>query len=95
MTVYRTRICHYYGIHAKLPSSLEDVPNIPGRSDIPIDLRDGWGRPIQYHRVSGNEGALTSLGADGAIGGEGLDADIVLSFTCKDEDEVANLPVQE
>jgi hypothetical protein len=37
-------------------------------------LRDGWGRPLEIEAGKGFE--VVSLGADGAEGGEGLDADV-------------------
>jgi len=42
------------------------------------DLRDPWGRPLQY-RLNGQAAGpqVVSLGADGKEGGAGVDADIV------------------
>jgi general secretion pathway protein G len=44
--------------------------------DVPLDP---WGRPFQYKYPSehGDEPEIISLGADGAPGGEGIDADII------------------
>lgn len=42
-------------------------------SAIPVDP---WGRPYVYRMTPGKDPSLTSLGADGAEGGEGENADI-------------------
>lgn len=39
-------------------------------------LQDPWGNDIVYERTSSSNYVLTSFGADGNEGGEGLDADI-------------------
>ena len=46
------------------------------QQDVPLDA---WGRPFNYKYPGdhGDEPDLVSLGADGQVGGEGNDADIV------------------
>ncbi len=56
-----------------LPASKEGVESIASE---PALLLDEWGNPIRYLRVAGGYWLL-SLGADGAPGGEGDDADVV------------------
>lgn len=56
----------------KLPSGGEGIESLARDSD----LEDGWGHSILYVRVPGGY-ALISLGADGAPGGEGENADLV------------------
>jgi hypothetical protein len=47
----------------------------------PGDLSDGWGRAFNFHTNGGSDGIIiTSLGADGLIGGQGGDADFVLQL---------------
>ncbi len=67
---------------------LESLMTAPAGLNRPQRYRDGgyikrlpadpWGNPYQYVRESahGNTFDIFSLGADGRIGGEGLDADI-------------------
>ncbi len=67
----------------KLPDSLEQlvsaggVPNWLGPYAKNEELRDPWGNAIEYRRP-GTSGPfeLVSLGADGASGGESVNADI-------------------
>ena len=69
----------------KLPSQLSDLyrcsDEVTGSGCVPIvngeeDLLDAWDNPLQYS-LSGREYTLRSLGADGADGGSGVDADFV------------------
>lgn len=53
-------------LQALVPSWLDAVPSDP------------WGRALVYERASASSYRLTSLGADGARGGDGDDADIVV-----------------
>lgn len=68
-----------------LPASLDDlVQNDESRAALLESLRhDAWDRPFTLGSVEGADGRTTvyiaSLGADGKPGGEGLDADIVVS----------------
>jgi len=43
-------------------------------------LIDAWGRPVRYRTTDEGTIRLTSLGADGELGGEGAAADIVLEI---------------
>ena len=43
-------------------------------------LIDPWGNPYQYRRLEGRRAEVFSLGADGAEGGVGLDADLVVAI---------------
>ncbi|MDT4861087.1 hypothetical protein FQZ97_956780 [compost metagenome] len=71
------RIRAYWKTHGRLPSTLSDLPPLPGRDNATVDA---WGRDIQY-RVNGTSSVtLASLGADGTAGGTGEDEDIVVSF---------------
>ncbi len=46
---------------------------------LPAELAtDPWGRPWSYTTTAENEFALLTLGRDGALGGEGADADLAL-----------------
>lgn len=68
----------------RLPNSLEELVTQPG--DVngwlgpyakPAELKDPWGRPIEY-RAPGEHGPfdLVILGKDGKAGGNSVDADI-------------------
>jgi general secretion pathway protein G len=70
------RIGIYYQQNAHLPESLSDLPK---RNGYVNKLTDAWDRPLIY-KVAGNEFTLSSLGKDGAIGGEGEDADLVRRY---------------
>ncbi len=76
----------------RIPVSLAEVAD-----GVPDDLRalvegsliDAWGNPFVVGRIE-HEGHgiahVTSLGADGKIGGEGLDADIITSPNFREPD---------
>lgn len=70
----------------KLPASLNDLVNCSsettGANCVPLisdeeDLQDAWGTPFAYSQ-SGREYTITSLGANRAQGGSGVDADFDL-----------------
>lgn len=75
--VTRVRIRAYWKTHGRLPPKLSDLPPSPGRDDATVDA---WGREILYQVTGSSTVTLTSLGADGASGGAGLDEDIVVRF---------------
>ena len=57
------------------PQSYPEPPNYPASGYLKKLPVDPWGAPLGYS-VSGDSFELYSLGADGALGGEGFDADI-------------------
>ncbi|MEO6519872.1 MAG: type II secretion system major pseudopilin GspG [Pseudoxanthomonas sp.] len=68
------------------PDTLEQLTADPGNVDgwlgpyaKPADFKDPWHNPIQYRRPGADEAPfnLVSLGADGKVGGEGVDKDVV------------------
>lgn len=68
------------------PTELEAwIDGLPLGTAAPLrtSLEDAWGRPIEYGRATdaGERETLTlrSLGADGTVGGTGMDADISLA----------------
>lgn len=68
------------------PTNLDAwVDGLPLGTAAPLRaaLKDAWGRPLEFGRASDGEDGetltLRSLGADGAIGGSGFDADIHLA----------------
>lgn len=69
--------------HRQFPESLDALHQNIARNNpilaekISISKRDAWDNPIQYSRAD-NSFTLTSRGADGQPGGDGLDADIIL-----------------
>ena len=68
----------FHTLNRRLPESLDEL--IEGGVDAVLDEvqvpADAWGIEIRYERLSGSEYTLISLGADGAEGGDGIDADI-------------------
>jgi hypothetical protein len=70
MQVVIAAIEKYFVDNGSYPETLGDIPG-------PLDTNDAWGNPLVYKMPgSGNDYDLVSLGADGAEGGEDLDADI-------------------
>ena len=77
MTVTKVRIVDYYADKGSLPRVLSDLP--PGDPNKDNSTDDAWEQPIDY-RVNDKKVTLMSLGADGEIGGEGMDQDIIIVF---------------
>lgn len=64
-----------------IPASLDDLAATRGYEArlLRTATRDGWGRPFRYTHHDDAGFDLTSLGADAAPGGKGVNADISLS----------------
>lgn len=62
------RIEQYQKDHGKLPDTLADLPLAKDEN------LDAWKRPLVYER-HGSQAILRTLGRDGKLGGEGVDAD--------------------
>ena len=77
MWVVKRRILIFARQNNHLPHSLLDISLIPGFND---KIKDAWGRPLQYEINDNDTITLKSFGRDGLPGGEGEDADILLSF---------------
>ena len=73
-----TRIADYYMAWQKLPMSLSDLP--PSKDNRHDKVVDGWGKELIYSRDSAEAFTMSSLGADGAPGGDGKNADIEVSY---------------
>jgi hypothetical protein len=71
------RIRSYWKANGQLPASLSDLTFLKGRDNSVID---GWGRPIKYDVTGTTTVTLSSLGANGAAGGTGLNKDIIVAF---------------
>lgn len=65
----------YFARFEKLPTEREGLQAVVGAKFLPEVTKDGWGRPLGY-RLDGDGVVLTSLGSDGAPGGEGTAADL-------------------
>lgn len=68
------------------PESLDQLLTDPGNVEgwlgpyaKTTDFKDPWHNPIEYRRPGADEAPfnLVSLGADGKVGGEGVDKDVV------------------
>ena len=75
--VTEIRIRSYWETHGQLPARLSDLPILKGRDNSTID---GWGRAIRYDVAGTSIVTLSSFGADGVAGGEGLNQDIIVTF---------------
>ena len=75
-----TKVAKYYADNGKLPDSLEGL-------ELGDEAKDTWGRPLTYAKTGDNKFTLSSQGADGAAGGEGMNEDIVKSYTVVNPDE--------
>lgn len=66
----------YFMDHIALPADLGSLagPGAPYLDEVPA--ADPWGHPYELIRLDGFEFEIRSLGADGAEGGEGEDADL-------------------
>lgn len=60
---------------ASKPESYPEPPNYPIEGYLKKVPEDPWGAPFRYS-ATGNGFEIYSLGADGALGGEGFDADV-------------------
>jgi hypothetical protein len=60
----------------KLPDKIDMLPIRKGYANF---TTDGWGHSLKYTR-DGDQFAITSLGKDGEVGGDGADADIVEQY---------------
>ncbi|MBE0536670.1 MAG: type II secretion system protein GspG [Phycisphaerae bacterium] len=76
LTFWAWRINEYTSQTGSLPASLSDIPQKAGYS---YDLKDGWGRTINYEIDANGRITLSSYGKDGRKGGVQEDADEVIS----------------
>lgn len=76
---FETTLVAYKIKFKKFPESLDGLVNPPSgeaimnAKEIPLDP---WGNPYQYQLEGSRKFTIISLGADGAPGGEDVDADI-------------------
>ena len=81
-----TQIDQFQSDVGTYPDSLDQMLKDPGNVDgwlgpyaKEADFKDPWHNAIQYRRPGADEAPfnLVSLGADGKVGGEGVDKDVV------------------
>ena len=82
MFVVKRRIQIYAKDHNALPKTLTDLPPLPNAFDSLT--ADEWGREIDYKADPDGVVTLTSLGADKAEGGTGINKDMTAIFTARD-----------
>lgn len=70
----------FYGLNHQMPQDILRLPYLDGYDN---EINDGWGVRIIYKMDKGYTVTLVSLGRDGALGGEGLDTDIIHTFVVK------------
>lgn len=80
--VTEVRIRDYWKTHGRLPASLLDLPLLEGRDNA---TTDGWGQPIKYDVTEPSTVTLSSVSADHADGGTGLNQDIIVMFDANKE----------
>ena len=81
MLVTKRRIIQFARQHSKLPSTLAELPAMPGYDTETIDT---WKRPLDYSFDSSGTVTLRSLGADKRTGGEGDRRDMTGVFDSRD-----------
>jgi general secretion pathway protein G len=84
LDIYRLDVGAYPTTQQGLAALNNKPSNVPGWNGPYVKdeagLKDTWGRPYQYRNPSqrpGHSYDLISLGADGKLGGEGEDADLI------------------
>ncbi|MCP3919536.1 MAG: hypothetical protein GY711_28705 [bacterium] len=70
------RVARFERERGRLPAGLEELSGAMPAERFAARCRDAWGETIAY--TAGEPFVLTSLGADGAAGGTGEDADLIL-----------------
>ena len=83
MTETFVRIQLYAKEHGNTPPNLAVLPT---RKDHANRITDGWGRELQYALDENGVITLTSLGADGKPGGDGLNKDRVRRYRTRKPD---------
>ena len=83
MTETFVRIHMYMKEHGQPPPNLAFLPVRKGYMNR---TTDGWGRELQYAVNLEGIISLTSLGADGRVGGDGPSADIVGRYRTRNPD---------
>jgi len=72
---FTAALASYHAEHSRFPSAEEGLqvlrPHLT--NDIPLDP---WQRPYRYEFTPSGEPRILSLGADGALGGDGNNADV-------------------
>ncbi len=81
----RQKINQYKLMYNQLPNSLEDLSNcneVTGPGCIPLikktdkdSLMDPWSNPFVYMKENNSSYKISSLGADGQVGGDGVNYD--------------------
>jgi hypothetical protein len=82
MAQLKTRILAYANSHGRLPATLAELIESKEHKFL---LVDDWRREIQYRHDEAGVVTLYSLGADGRLGGEGGNRDIVGVFETRDD----------
>lgn len=81
MQVLKRRVLRFAQAHGELPKSLAELPTMKGYDN---SVRDGWERNIIFEVPTSGVVTFRCLGRDGASGGAGEDADIIMSFSARD-----------
>jgi hypothetical protein len=84
----QVRIHVYMLKHRDYPSSLADLPTREGYANC---ITDGWGYPLLYNVDDDGVISLTSLGQDGAVGGNGDNKDITRRYRTRNTDGKLNI----
>jgi hypothetical protein len=74
--------------HREVPPNLAALPTRQGYMNR---ITDAWGRELQYSVDDKGVITLMSLGADGKLGGDGLNKDIVQRYRTRNPDGSSNI----
>ena len=80
MRVLSSRVMLYARENGSLPDSIDDLPKTRVITNSTNFMRDAWGHRLVLETAPPTGFSLRSLGRDGAPGGTGEDADILLLF---------------
>ena len=81
MFLTKRRIIQFARQHNKLPSTLAELPAMPGYD---TETNDAWKRPLDYSFDDSGIVTLRSLGADKRPGGDGDNRDMTGVFISRD-----------
>lgn len=82
MHMIKRRVLRYAKIHNQTPKAIDELPVIP---EYDNNTADAWGRPVIYIVEQNRIVKLVSYGKDGREGGVKQDADMVGTFSLKDD----------
>jgi hypothetical protein len=92
MWMVKRRILLYARQNSRLPETLDALPILPKYDN---SIKDAWGNTLQLEIHNGEIVTLRSFGRNNVPGGEGENADIVLSFSARTKNGTWSDPLVE